>query len=332
MKKLLVVLLALVAIGALSAQVSVSFETSGDVYIAKSSAGSDPMTFIDGVDVDDDDYTIAGIGGDGAYGAKFYYNTIGDPAADVLNLNVPVLGSWKAWYKYDFGTFEIGTSGDGAFNGNLAGDLTDEWGTDGFGSGLVYISPATNGLSVSAWLHAEVDADTMTTSDALQTSGFSVQYAVENMLTISGTVLLGLIADDTKINGYVNFTGVENLNAYVDVQYDQAEVDSLFEAGAKYTMDALAVTGEFSSNWGGADFLYNGAVRVDYTINEKFALRAQGVYRNYETVGMTTADTSYDVYGKATYTIGNGLTAWGKLGYDGNDVYYQLAMGYSVAL
>jgi hypothetical protein len=353
MKKLLVVLLALTFVGILSAQATMSIETGGDAYILNGSTEAASHSYIDGNDVDDDDITLNFVDKDGAYGAKLYWEQY-DALVPSSTTEYSQFGSWKVWYQYDFGKIEIGTAGDGANTDALTTDIEDDWDTDGYGTGIVYYSPAFSGLSFTAWLPAPVDGSTFKTEDALKTAGLSAKYVVENTLTLETTVLLGLVdttnallvdpsTKATKINAYANFTGIENLAIYGDVQYDQTKIDSLAEVGAKYTMGPAAFTGEFSSNWGkpelatgDGELLYNVAGRVDYTLNEKIAFQAQLLYFNYTSTGLTTLtadDTRYDAYGKVIYTLGGGLSSWIKLGNKTDvNLYYQLGLSYGVNL
>jgi hypothetical protein len=153
---------------------------------------------------------------------------------------------------------------------------------------------------------------------------------MENTFKVKALATAGLVADNTKANIYFDFTGVPNLDVYASGQWDQTDADSLAAFGASYTAGALKVIGEFESNWGG-DFLWDAALRANYTLNDALSFRLQGKYLA-NTAALASGDAQIVGQGYVYYTIGNGLSANLMLGYDTvNKFIYQLYAGYKVA-
>jgi hypothetical protein len=335
MKKLLVVLLAFACAFAVSAQITVGAELSGSVNILKATANNatNPQA---GIDTGADDFfafTLADK--DGKFGGSLKYKDIAQSVITTLatatdplkTVSVAKFDSWSVWYQYDFGKVQIGSSGSG-FNGNLNTLIVDKWETDGQGAGLYYTTPALSGLTAQVYFAAPTTA--IDAYDVIRTSGASVQYVMENTFKVKALATAGLVADNTKANIYFDFTGVPNLDVYASGQWDQTDADSLAAFGASYTAGALKVIGEFESNWGG-DFLWDAALRANYTLNDALSFRLQGKYLA-NTAALASGDAQIVGQGYVYYTIGNGLSANLMLGYDTvNKFIYQLYAGYKVA-
>ena len=170
------------------------------------------------------------------------------------------------------------------------------------------------GLTVQADLAYSATATDVV--DILTASNFMASYAIDKIGTVKAWALLGAT---NAFGGAFQFTGVENLEADVAVNY-ATNLD--FAVYATYALGAFTPYFEFDGTLAGSTFSWEAYVEADYAINDNLSAEADFDY---------ASSNAYAVSACAYWDFLNGVKIGAKAKYDGTDFTWSIPLKYSVA-
>jgi len=313
MKKLLAILLALVAVGAVSGQVVTAIGLYGNITVIDTDGNSSFNRWGNGYDT----LTFKATDKDGNFGFNVTDQNLFDGNYDTIR-------DWAFWAKTPYAKFIMGLARNGDFRTTF---VTWKYGTylgamDRIsGYGLLVESVSLGDLTVG--LNLPIDTTAQPVGDMLQKSDVGVKYAIKDVGTAYLMANLNLVAESNIVNFGFKFTGVENLTAVLLYKGTFAATSThQFGLGVYYAMDKLNITLEVDGKQT-TDFFTEVLVQADYQVTDDLWAAFDVLY---------DLEGTYDAFATVDYNLlGSKLFVELVAGYADTGVHYALDLVYNVA-
>jgi hypothetical protein len=311
MKKLFVLLLAIVAVGAVSAQITTAISATGYFTLIDQDSNAVAGRYAgNGI-------TFKATDKDGKFGYSWSDSNIYDSAALGPNSN------WQAWGVTSYAKFIFGNQFNGDFRTTLVNATkgTYLWQLDRItGYGLTVESVSLGDLLIG--LNLPIGETAAPTVDVLKKADIGARYAIKDVGTAYLLANLNLVSSSNIITFGFKLTAIENLTAVLLYKGTFATASThLYAIGAYYTMDkldlALEVDGKYAT-----ELDTEVLVQASYQVTDDLSAAVDVLYD----LGGT-----YDAWVTVDYNLMSKVFAELTAGYADTGIHYDLSLYYGVS-